>query len=171
MNHKTPFFMERYADSFIEPILSVYYEKLVLHGFEHVRRVVSNAREIALEECPENVNDAVLAAYLHDIGRISDDYDGNEHAIRGAEIAKELLQKHWPEADAKRILFAIRYHADGILTEDPLIGALWDADRLDIGRAGLTIDLAFLSTNKGRKIASQILQQPHKRALAESARF
>ncbi len=129
-------------------ILSNYTLKQGLHGFEHVKRVVENAKLIAREECPQNFDDAVIGAYLHDIGR-TDDGSGNEHAIKGARIAKDLLEKHWPHLDAKRILFAIEVHADGTTTKDPLIGAIWDADRLDIPRIGGNIRPQFLSTKKG----------------------
>lgn len=150
--------MNNYDPKFIESIVSKYYSGLVLHGLEHVRRVVDYATEIAQAECPDNINDVVLAAYLHDIGR-NDDNGGNEHAMHGAIITAELLRQHWPESDHDKIIFAIRYHADGQTTDDPLIGSLWDADRLDIGRAGLIVDIDLLSTEKGKEIArTRILQ-------------
>jgi uncharacterized protein len=122
-----------------------------LHGLSHIKRVVENTKIIAKAECPQNFDDAVIGAYLHDIGRV-DDSASNEHALRGIEIARRLLKEHWPHLDSKRILLAIETHADGLTTKDPIIGAIWDADRLDISRDGRIVNPELLSTKKGREL-------------------
>jgi uncharacterized protein len=42
------------------------------------------------------------------------------------------------------------YTADGQVTDDPTLGAAWDADRLDLPRVGVAPDPARLSTAAGR---------------------
>jgi uncharacterized protein len=122
-----------------------------LHGIEHLRRAAENAMLIAIQECPEDYDNAVLGAYFHDIGRV-DDSPGNSHAIAGAEIAEKMLRKFWPELNIEKIVFAIRYHADGLVSDDPLIGTIWDADRLELGRAGISMDNVLFSTQAGRRL-------------------
>jgi uncharacterized protein len=48
---------------------------------------------------------------------------------------------------------AIRLHTSGLTTNDPTIGTCWDADRLDIVRAGMTPNAQYLSTEAGKKVA------------------
>jgi uncharacterized protein len=43
---------------------------------------------------------------------------------------------------------AIRSHDKAQLTDDPTVGACWDADRLDLPRVGTKVDPAFLSTDE-----------------------
>lgn len=128
-----------------------------VHGIDHIRRTVENAKIIAKETCPDKFDDAVIGAYLHDIGRI-DDFGGNAHAVRGAKISERLLQEFWPNLDIKRILFAIEFHADKLTSEDPLIGTIWDADRLDLDRVGIKINPDLLSTKKAKEILQQRLK-------------
>ena len=92
-----------------------------------------------------------MGAYLHDIGRI-DDRGGNEHALRGFEVSKQLLTKHWPQLNHKKILKAIEEHADELITKDPLIGSIWDADRLDLTRLNIQINPELLSTKTAKKL-------------------
>ena len=123
--------------------------KTSLHGWEHMKRVVDYAKKIAKELCPGLIDDVVIAACFHDVGRISDG-GGNEHAFESAKIAEEIIPKYWPGADLKSILFAIKHHSDivGEKGGDPVIYnynlppgvkpeiamCLWDADRLDLPR-------------------------------------
>lgn len=132
-------------------IFNSYTLKQGIHGIDHVKRVVENAKIIAKKECPNNYDDIVIGAYLHDIGRI-DDNGGNEHAFRGFEISKQLLAKYWPHLNHKKILTAIKEHADSLITDDPLIGSIWDADRLDLTRLGIKINLELLSTQTAKKL-------------------
>lgn len=125
-----------------------------LHGFGHIERVVEYAKLIAKKECPGKYEDIIVGAYLHDVGRI-DDSENNEHALKSAEIAEFLISRHWPWLDKKKIVEAIKYHADGDVTDDHVIGAIWDADRLDLDRIGKVIDCNLLSTKTAKKILSK----------------
>jgi hypothetical protein len=44
----------------------------------------------------------------------------------------------------------MHHHTDGHITDDPLVGACWDADRLDLPRVGIAPDPRYLSTQAGR---------------------
>ena len=63
------------------------------HGISHLREVALLAGRIAAESGAD-VETAMIAAFLHDIGR-GDDSGGNQHAIRRAisfrDIASSLL--------------------------------------------------------------------------------
>ena len=122
---------------------------LGIHSWDHTQRVVEFAKKAAKELCPEFIDDVVIAAYFHDVGR-ADDHSGNMHALESEGIAEEVIPKYWPDADLKSILFAIRHHPDlvGENGGDPVVGnyklppgvkpeiamCLWDADRLDLPR-------------------------------------
>ena len=52
-------------------------------------------------------------------------------------------------------------HADGYVSEDPTIGACWDADRLDLWRVGITPTPDLLSTNSGRRLLESRAKDPY----------
>jgi molybdenum cofactor biosynthesis enzyme MoaA len=91
---------------------------------------------------------------LHDIGRIDDNDRKREHALKGSLIAKSILKKYFREygIDHEKIIYAIKHHSDGTISDDPLIGTIWDADRLDLGRIGVKINPTLLSTAAAKKI-------------------
>ena len=121
-----------------------------LHGLAHLREVASLAGRIA-EELGEDVEAALVAGILHDCARV-DNAGGNRHAIESAKMAKPILRDHFPHLGAEKICDAIARHADGETTDDPLAGALWDADRLTLTRLGRAIDERLLSTSVGKRM-------------------
>lgn len=122
-----------------------------LHGREHLREVAMLAGRIAAE-LGEDVEAALVAGLLHDCGRV-DDGGGNRHALDSAVLARPLLKEFFPHLDAERIIDAVARHADGQITEDPLAGALWDADRLTLVRLGRRVRSELLSTEPGKRMA------------------
>ena len=128
--------------------------KSAVHGMQHIDRVVEFAKKIAKRECPQNYDDVVVGAYLHDLGRTDDDFN-YEHGPKGAQIAEFLIEKHWPWLEKERIVKAIQFHSHGETTKDKLIGAIWDADRLDLTRFGRIIDISYLSTRTGKRMAEE----------------
>ncbi|MCA9794566.1 MAG: hypothetical protein KC910_22315, partial [Candidatus Eremiobacteraeota bacterium] len=44
-------------------------------------------------------------------------------------------------------------HEKGRVSQDPTIGACWDADRLDLDRVGKAPDPDLMSTPTGKKLA------------------
>jgi len=123
----------------------------LLHGLDHVRQVALLAGQIA-EELGEDVEAAMVAGLLHDGGRLNDAPDVR-HGPASAEIARPLLEEFFPHLPIGRVCYAIARHADGLVTADALVGALWDADRLTLTRCGYEVRVEFLSTEPGRRMA------------------
>lgn len=124
-----------------------------LHGLGHLREVALLAGRIAVE-AGADVEAAMVAGFLHDCGRM-DDGGGRRHAVDSAALARPILAACFPHLDAGRICEAIERHPDGEVTDDPLIGAIWDADRLTLVRLGYDIREDRLSTAAGRRLAQQ----------------
>jgi hypothetical protein len=55
-----------------------------------------------------------------------------------------------------RLLYACELHADGHVTDDPTVGACWDANRLDIARYGMRLLPTLLSTERARLEAERL---------------
>ena len=124
-----------------------------LHGIGHLREVALLAGQIAAE-ADIDVEAAMVAGFLHDCARV-DDGGGNWHALSSAQLARPLLEQYFPRLDAEKICCAIAAHADGTTSTDPLVGALWDADRLTLTRLMRPVSLSLLSTDAGRRLAGE----------------
>jgi uncharacterized protein len=125
-----------------------------IHGQCHWDRVANFGRAIAEHESVD-LRIILLFAYFHDSQRLSDGSDP-QHGPRAAEYVRQLppgLVALDP-IDIDRLVFACRYHTHEIPTEDITIHACWDADRLDLGRAGITPDPARLFTETAKQIAT-----------------
>ncbi|HEY3418809.1 MAG TPA: HD domain-containing protein [Armatimonadota bacterium] len=123
-----------------------------IHGPEHWRRVERHAVELA----EHNGGDLLvvrLFAVFHDVCRVNDGRD-DEHGARGAEQALRLRGRCFELTDDKfaQLHYACCWHTAGQLSDDPTIGACWDADRLDIWRAGYIPHERFMSTDHARSL-------------------
>ncbi len=139
--------MEKFNFTKVENIV---FPMLNKEGVEHTKKIVNFAMLIAKEECPNNTCDVLLAAYLQDI--VPDNNilkENNQHAIKAALIAEEILEKHFPEYNSRKILHSIRYHEDERITKDPIIGAVWDANLLEKNKK----DINLFSTARGIELA------------------
>lgn len=126
-----------------------------VHGPEHWLRVEANAIILA----GENGADAEIVrlfAVLHDCKRQNDNRDP-EHGLRASELAKQLRGQLFELEDERfRLLCeAIRYHDNGTVTGNIVVGSCWDADRLDLDRVGLTPAVRFMSTAAGKRLARE----------------
>ncbi len=124
-----------------------------IHGPDHWRRVEKNGLAICADT--DAVEDVVrLFALFHDSRREHDGYD-TVHGARGAELAGSLRGVLFELSDAhfELLHYACTWHTHGELSEDPTIGACWDADRLDLGRVGITPSPRYMSTRLGRRAA------------------
>ncbi|EFK96153.1 protein containing Metal-dependent phosphohydrolase domain [sediment metagenome] len=148
----------------------LYAKGLGIHGAEHIDRVVYYALKIATLEkySPKEMLKVALAAFFHDVGRISGKGHGDrEHSKRSVEKLKVLLKDDgfsgliakWDlsKMDWKEILFAIENHSNGKTSKNKIAAALWDADRLDLfrlrrepGYEGYIVKAEFLSTETAR---------------------
>ena len=125
-------------------------DPLSVHGPAHWKRVEQNGLLIA----PTNgakVEVVRLFALFHDCRRTHDGYD-NTHGARGAEYATELRDQFFelPDDQFQLLHYACTWHTHGQLSDDPTIGACWDADRLDLGRVGMRPSATFMSTEWAR---------------------
>ena len=133
------------------------------HGVVHWARVLENGLRIA------DVNGAdrevvTLFALFHDSRRINEFHDDG-HGLRGGEFARSLRGSriHLDDDRFELLHEACRLHTDGLTTADATMAACWDADRLDLGRVGITPDPRRLCTDAARKL----LRWADKRAQAE----
>jgi uncharacterized protein len=103
-----------------------------------------------------------LFALFHDSCR-HDEYADPEHGSRGAQLAIEFRQAgHFQLEDPRMELLvtACRIHNGGMPQSEPTLAVCLDADRLDLGRVGITPDLRLLSTAAARSITSGIHPYP-----------
>jgi uncharacterized protein len=120
-----------------------------IHGLTPWKRVAENAVALATLTPGADLEVGVSFALLHDAFRVcdGDDPDHGPRAAHWADTNRELL------GDIDTLVAALAGHADGHISDDPTIGVCWDADRLDLGRVGITPDAAYLSTNALREFA------------------
>ena len=129
------------------------------HGLSHWERVERNGLLLATPECDVTV--IRLFAYLHDSCRENDGYD-EEHGPRAAMMTDGLrgtLLKGLSDKQFKLLQEACRLHTSTHRTGNPTIDACFDADRLDLGRVGITPDPEKMATEKGKQLATHNLRK------------
>ena len=70
-----------------------------------------------------------------------------------------------PDDDFEVLYIACRDHTDEVTHDDVTIQSCWDADRLDLGRVGMTPDPDFLNTEFARR--ADTIAWAHSRAVNE----
>lgn len=92
-----------------------------------------------------------LFAYFHDSRRINEHQDEG-HGLSGAQFAKYLKGKLFEATDHEMDLlcYACEHQSDGMIQGDPTALTCWDADRLDLGRVGITPKARYLCTDVAR---------------------
>lgn len=130
-----------------------------IHGVEHWRRVERNALAIARHSGADRLV-VRLFAWLHDSRRLNDNEDRG-HGARAADWLRELQGHYFALAPERleTLSYACRWHTDRTATDDPTVGACWDADRLDLLRVGTVPDEAYLNTQHGKELCRHIRQQ------------
>lgn len=149
------------------------------HDFDHTLRVYKLCEHIGKKE-DANMTVLLLSALLHDIARHEQDKSKGVicHAKRGAEIAKEILEKN--KVDKKiidAVIHCISTHR--FRKNEPPISKeakiLFDADKLDsIGAVGIGRSFMFaesvgakLHNEKGIDIFSTLAYGPEDTAYRE----
>jgi uncharacterized protein len=121
------------------------------HGVAHWARVLENGLRLAAETGAE-LEVVQLFAIIHDCRRRSEGFDP-DHGPRAAEYAAELqgrmFQLRGPEFQL--LCRACAGHTDERTHEDITIQTCWDADRLDLGRVGITPNPYYLGTTTARR--------------------
>lgn len=125
----------------------------VAHDLEHIRRVVRNARRLAVAE-GASLDVVVPAAWLHDCVAVPKDSPERKRASRLAAIEASRLLVAWGAAldVIPEIAHAIEAHSfsGGIAPRSIEAGVVQDADRLDaLGAVGLARCL-MLGAEMGR---------------------
>jgi uncharacterized protein len=120
------------------------------HGVVHWARVFENGLRVA-ELNGADVDVVTLFALFHDSRRVNENHD-NGHGLRGAELAHSLRGTlvHLADDRFEKLFEACRLHTDGLTEADPTLQACWDADRLDLGRVGVTPAANRLCTDAAR---------------------
>jgi uncharacterized protein len=122
------------------------------HGVVHWARVMENGLRVA-EANGGDPEVVALFALFHDARRINE-YRDNGHGLRGGELARSLRGTliHLEDAQFDLLFEACRLHTDGLVEGDPTLLACWDADRLDLGRVGITPKPQRLCTSAARAL-------------------
>jgi uncharacterized protein len=104
------------------------------------------------EETSANIEVVSLFAVLHDSRRVSETIDP-EHGIRAAEFARALRGRllDLPGPEFHRLHRACSGHTHERTHPDITIQTCWDADRLDLGRVGITPHPSRLCTEAAKR--------------------
>lgn len=133
-----------------------------IHGITHWARVLENGLRLA-SYTGAQIQVVVLFAVFHDSKRANESNDPG-HGRRGAAFARLLRGKAFDlsEEDFALLATACTHHTDCLTTGDITVQTCWDADRLDLGRAGITPDPKYLCTDAARQ--SELLNWAHERS-------
>jgi uncharacterized protein len=122
-----------------------------IHGLPHWARVLENGRRLS-EITGARIRVVELFAVFHDSQRINEGID-EDHGRRGAMLATELRGKAYEmeNGDFFLLIQACELHTDGLLQGDVTLQTCWDADRLDLGRVGITPQAEKLCTDRAKE--------------------
>jgi uncharacterized protein len=126
-----------------------------LHGWSHWLRVCENGLHLA-QKNGANQNVVALFAFTHDMARRSDGFD-YQHGNRAAKRIQAELQGnffHLSDLELAQLIQAVEDHTRGYTEADLTVQTCWDADRLDIGRAGIIPDPKRLCTLEAKEPAT-----------------
>lgn len=105
-------------------------------------------------------NPAIVMAFaiLHDSQRF-DRLADPTHGARAAQVARlsAPLRGLMDADDVARVMEACQFHSGGLVSQDPTIGACWDADRLAMVQRGRVPHAAYMSTNMCRDNFEDVL--------------
>jgi len=121
------------------------------HGIAHWARVLENGLRLA-PETGAVVEVVQLFAVLHDCRRLNEG-DDPDHGQRAAELSRELrgVVFDLPDPEFRLLHRACAGHTHERTHSDLTIQTCWDADRLDLGRVGITPAPARLCTEVARR--------------------
>ncbi len=140
----------------ILPILRAVLDEYALpwdgyHGVAHWARVLENGLRLA-EETGANVEVVGLFAVLHDSRRVNESTDP-DHGPRAAVFAKTYRGRLFelPDHEFRLLHRACHGHTHERTHPDVTVQTCWDADRLDLGRVGITPHPSYLGTEAARR--------------------
>ena len=129
-----------------------------VHGVSHWDRVARNADILITSD----VDDLVVKAfaYIHDVERVNDS-DDLQHGPRAAMLVDEIrssVLSFLNDLEIEQLKEACRFHTIRHKTEDATVNACFDADRLDLGRVGITPNPNKMATIQGRILAEKMME-------------
>jgi uncharacterized protein len=121
------------------------------HGVTHWARVLENGLRLA-GETGANVEVVQLFALLHDSRRVNEATDP-DHGPRAAGFASSLRGRLFdlPDHEFRLLHRACAGHTYERTHADVTVQTCWDADRLDLGRVGITPHPSRLCTEAARR--------------------
>ncbi len=121
------------------------------HGVAHWARVLENGRRLSVET-GANIEVVNLFAVLHDSRRLNEHTDP-QHGPRAAAFARRIRGHLFelPETEFRLLYRACAGHTHERTHPDITIQTCWDADRLDLGRVGITPEPHYLCTEAAKK--------------------
>jgi uncharacterized protein len=124
------------------------------HGIAHWARVRANGLMLATQT-GANCHVVELFAFFHDCRRFNE-HEDDGHGARGGALAARLKGQYFDATDDEMDLlqYACTHHSDGMTRGNVTVLTCWDADRLDLGRVGITPKVKYLGTEAARSDAS-----------------
>jgi uncharacterized protein len=121
------------------------------HGVSHWARVLENGLRLA-SQTGANLEVVSLFAVLHDSQRANESWDP-EHGPRAARYAQTVRGTLFglPDREFDLLHLACAGHTHELTHDDVTIQTCWDADRLDLGRVGVTPHPSRLCTAVARR--------------------
>jgi uncharacterized protein len=135
-----------------------------IHGITHWARVYDIGMRLA-EQIGANKNVVQLFSVFHDSRRHNENLDP-KHGARGAELATQLRDRHFPllsAADFELLHQACCLHTKASTHSNVTVQTCFDADRLDLGRVGIVPKAKYLCTNFAR--SKEMISWAHQRSV------
>lgn len=118
-----------------------------MHGDAHWRAVAAQGLEVA-SLCnlgSKGRQIAALFGLFHDCRRENEHYDPS-HGARAADALNDCAEMpNLAPGLSARLTHSLIMHDNGQVSDDPLVGLGWDADRSLLTRCGMDPDIAFFS--------------------------
>ena len=126
-----------------------------IHGPNHWRNVELNGLQLARLNGADEIIVRLFAVF-HDVERENEGTD-LEHGRRAADLIQRIHGDEFEisELQLEVLLDAVRYHNDGLVSDDLNIGTCWDADRMDLPRVGIIPAARKMSTRHGKDYANR----------------
>jgi uncharacterized protein len=126
-----------------------------IHGVVHWARVLEKGLRVA-EHSGADAKVVMYFALFHDSRRENDGTDP-EHGPRGGELAREFYaagKLDLSPAQLELLVRACDLHTDALSDQNVTVHTCFDADRLDLGRVGMTPNPYYLSTDHAKDPAT-----------------
>jgi len=124
------------------------------HGLYHWQTVERNGHYLA-QYTGADIKVISYFSYFHDCMRENENIDP-KHGQRGAMFAADhKVSLGLSEPQFEMLMRACKGHTYGQKTSCATVATCWDADRLDIGRVGITPDSNYLFSDEAKRIADK----------------